>query len=129
MLFHWLSLHLATCTLETNVRNGTDLQLPKLSNSNFPDSSNKDQGVAQTYLQQTEMFPTISGLANGSSSSSTSRNELHPSERFEFSNKDEMAELAVGLNTGKKKTITTTKKNNNTKWALNPGVLQEIAIM
>ena len=77
----------------------------KPSNLDFSESSNKDQGVAQPYLRQTEMFPTISGLVNGSSSSSTSHNELHPSERFEFSNEDEMAELARRLirdNTEKK---------------------------
>ena len=68
----------------------------KPSNSKFPDSSNKDQGVAQPYLQQTEMFLTISGLANGSSSSSTSRNELRPSECFKYSNEDEIAKLARG---------------------------------
>ena len=49
-----------------------------------------------------------------------SRNELHPSERYEFSNKDEMAELAMGLIRGNTEKITP-------NGLMNPGVLPEIA--
>ena len=96
MLFHWLNLpsylylsnHCMWGVKKMEHTQTCSYSMP--SSLNFPDSNNKVQGTAQPGLWHTEMLPTISKLADGSSSSSTSYTVFHPSDRLVFSDKDEL---------------------------------------